>query len=262
MKIRPFIAACLCAFLFKTSGVESQETGALPPGNLGRAPATGSSQVNRSILSTAPGSCAPGDRNDPGEIAIQTPEPDPQATLLRMRGLHKERQWAELIGAFEKVDFAAWPPELADQAAEAMHLRGQAYAFLKKGQPAAADLKAAVKLSPRSSLIWLSLADNSANNLNDDKAALDAYRQVFAITGKSNGWLPISATLSIARILTDQVKTDEALEVLRQYGEMEGMAPVWRIKMLRAYGHVHAAEGNEQESLARFREALELESQQ
>ena len=48
--------------------------------------------------------------------------------------------------------------------------------------------------------------------------------------------------------------------MLKQYGDMEGMAPVWKIKMLRAYGHAYAAQGNEKESLAKFREALELES--
>ena len=60
--------------------------------------------------------------------------------------------------------------------------------------------------------------------------------------------------------MTDQAKPDEALAVLKQYGDMEGMAPVWKIKMLRAYGHAYAAQGNEKESLAKFREALELES--
>jgi hypothetical protein len=30
---------------------------------------------------------------------------------------------------------------------------------------------------------------------------------------------------------------------------------------LRAYGHIYAAQGKEQESLAKFREALQLEAQ-
>jgi len=95
--------------------------------------------------------------------------------------------------------------------------------------------------------------------LRDEPQALAAYRQVLAIAGRPNGWLPISATLAIARILTDGVKTAEALEVLTAYGDMDDMAPVWRLKMLRAYGHVYAAAGRERESLASFREALQLE---
>lgn len=185
---------------------------------------------------------------------------DRETTLTRMRDLVRERKWKELIEQFEKDEFANWPAELAAQTAEAYHLRGQAYMFLKNGKLAEADLKAALKFAPRNELMWLSLADNYANNLNDDEQALAGYRHVWKLTGKSNGWLPIHSTLSIARILTDQVKTDEALEVLKQFGDMKGMAPVWRIKMLRMYGHIYAAQGKEQESLAKFREALELEA--
>ena len=39
------------------------------------------------------------------------------------------------------------------------------------------------------------------------------------------------ATVAIARLLTDQVKTDEALAILNEYGNQEGMAPGWRIRM-------------------------------
>ncbi len=63
------------------------------------------------------------------------------------------------------------------------------------------------------------------------------------------------------RILTDQVKTDDALAALRPYDDLPSVAPYWRIRLLRAYGHVYAAQGKEQESLAKFREALQLESQ-
>ena len=66
--------------------------------------------------------------------------------------------------------------------------------------------------------------------------------------------------MAIARILTNQVKPDSALEVLNQVGDLAGMAPVWRIKMLRAYGHAYAAQGKEEQALAKFREALALES--
>jgi tetratricopeptide (TPR) repeat protein len=187
---------------------------------------------------------------------------DPEPTLARMRELHRERKWTDLIEQFRDVDFSIWPAESADQSAEALHLRGQAYSMLKQGRPAETDLKAAVKLAPRLATAWLNLADNYANNLQDDRQALDAYRQVLAITGRGNGWQSISATLATARILTDQVRTDEALETLKPYDAAKGVAPIWRIRLLRAYGHIYAAQGNEQESLARFREALELESKQ
>lgn len=190
-----------------------------------------------------------------------TAQSDPDATLSRMKALHQARNWKELIEQFGTEDFSAWPADRSNQASEAFHLRGQIHSFLKDGPKAEADLKAALKLVPKNQAFWLTLADNYTNNLKDDEQALAAYRQAFAITGKGNGWQPLTATIAIAQLLTDQVKTDEALTVLKQYGDMEGMAPVWKIKMLRAYGHVYAAQGKEPESLAKFREALQLESQ-
>jgi tetratricopeptide (TPR) repeat protein len=184
---------------------------------------------------------------------------DPEPTLARMRDLHRERKWGELVEQFQNVDTSLWP---AESTAEALHLRGQAYSMLRQGRAAETDLQAAVKLAPRLETAWLNLAENYANNLQDDRQALDAYRRVLAITGRGNGWLPISATLATARILTDQVRTDEALEMLKPYDAAEGVAPIWRIRLLRAYGHIYAAQGKEQESLARFREALDLESKQ
>ena len=185
---------------------------------------------------------------------------DSDSTLSRMRALHQDRKWKELIEQFGTDDFSAWPSDMSDKASEAFHLRGQIYSFLKDGQKADIDLKAALKLAPKNSAFWLTRADNDSNNLKDDELALTAYRQAFAITGKGIGWQPLTATVSIARLLTDQAKPDEALAVLKQYGDMAGMAPVWKIRMLRAYGHAYAAQGNEKESLAKFREALELES--
>lgn len=187
---------------------------------------------------------------------------DSDATLRRMRALHQDRKWKELVEQFAADDFSTWPAGLSDQAAEAFHVRGQSHSFLKNGRPAEADLKAGLRLAPRNPALWLTLADNYTNNLQDDAQALAAYRQAFAITGKSNGWQPLTATLAIARLLTDQVKTDEALAVLKPYGDGEGLAPYWRIRTLRTYGHVYAAQGREPESLAKFREALELESRQ
>ena len=184
---------------------------------------------------------------------------DPESTLSRMRALHQDRKWKELIEQFGAFDFAAWPADMQTNASNAYQLRGQIYSFLKDGPKAEADLNAAIKLTPKEAAAWLVLGENYTNNLQDDEQALAAYRQAFAITGKGNGWQPLTATVAMARLLTDQVKTDEALEVLKPYGDLKDIAPTWRIRLLRAYGHVYAAQGNEKESLAKFREALELE---
>lgn len=183
-----------------------------------------------------------------------------EAQLVRLRTLAQDRRWRDIVQEFEREDLAAWPAETARQASEALTNRGLAFSHLKEGQRAAADLHAATKLDPQNALAWMTLGDNYANNLNDEQQALAAYRQTLAIIGTNHGWQSLSATLSIVRILTDQVKTDEALAALRPYDELPSVAPYWRIRLLRAYGHVYAAGGAEQESLAKFREALHMEA--
>ena len=178
-----------------------------------------------------------------------------------MQALAKDRKWKDLIDQFSKENFGNWNTESPIIKAEAYHLRAQAYYFTKNGKESEIDCKAGLALNPKSELLLLTLADNYANNLKDEELALTTYRKIIALTGKTNGWLPISTTLAIASILTDQVKTDEALVVLDQYADNKTMAPVWRIKILRAYGHAYAAQGKEKESLEKFREALLLESQ-
>ncbi|NQV24564.1 MAG: DUF4838 domain-containing protein [Rhodopirellula sp.] len=252
---------------FKTLGVATPTAGTFWRGNIGHTHFAAADQVERSLWSASSSTKVMDDHNDFGEFVFEAVEAgasrfDSDATISRMRAFHQERKWKELIEEFETTDFSAWPADVQDKASEALHLRGQVYSFLKHGLKAEADLKAALKLAPKNPAFWLTLADNYTNNLQNDDQALAAYRQAFDITGKGNGWQSLTATIAIARLLTDQVRTDEALAVLKQYGDMAGMAPVWKIKMLRTYGHVYAAQGNETESLAKFREALELESKQ
>jgi tetratricopeptide (TPR) repeat protein len=177
-----------------------------------------------------------------------------------MRQLHQQRRWKELVAQFAGEDFSKWPEGTARTAAEALHLRGQAYAALKNGKQVENDLKGSLRLDPQNGLVWHALAENYARNLASDDEALAAYRKVVEITGRTNGWLPISSTLEIARIQTDRVETDEALRTLETYGDAAAMPPTWKIRLLRAYGHAYAARGDEQASLAKFREALELEA--
>jgi tetratricopeptide (TPR) repeat protein len=193
----------------------------------------------------------------PAAPAVGTRDPGLESGVAAMRRLHAQRQWRELVERFESEDFANWP---ADQAAEGLRLRGAARAALKDGQKAAVDLKAAIKLAPRSEAAWHALAENYSQNLRDDRQALTAYGQILMISGRNNGWLSITATLETARILTEQVKPDEAVQALDAHGDPAKMAPTWRIRILRAYGHAYAAQGDEQASLDKFREALKLES--
>lgn len=195
------------------------------------------------------------------EVAFTEPA-DREATLVRLRKMAQDRQWKGIVEQFGKEDFAAWPEASAGQATEALILRGRARAVLKDGKAAEADLLAATRLGPKNVPAWLALGDVYADTLGDAPKALAAYRRALALAGTSAGWQPLTATLSVARILTDQVKPDDALAVLRVYDDDPQVPPIWRIRLLRAAGHAYAAQGKERESLAKFREALDLEAKQ
>lgn len=186
---------------------------------------------------------------------------DPAATVALMRAMMQQYRSSALVEQFGGEDFTAWPAEFAAQTNDALRLRAAAYSVVKQGKWSEADYELAIQRNPSDPVTWIGLADNYANVLNDGKQAVAAYRRVLDLTGKTGGWMPLYATIAIARDAIDRVKPDEAIELLKQYDGVVGVAPVWRIKILRTYGHAYAAQGNEEESLARFREALELESQ-
>ena len=178
-----------------------------------------------------------------------------------MQILFQQRKWKELIDTFGSEDFLAWPKEVEAKTVEALSLRGQIYSYTKDGKRAESDLQAALKLAPRNTATLLLLAENYVNNLDDSKKALAAYRQVMSIAGAGKGWQPLTATVGMARVLTDDVQNEAALEVLKPYGDLSNLPASWRIRFLRAYGHLYAAQGREAESLSKFREALKLEAQ-
>jgi len=191
-------------------------------------------------------------------LALPVVAADALAVLDEMRMLHQQRKWTEFMQRYASESFATWAPEAAR---EALQIRGQIYSFTKDGKHAEADLQAALRLAPHGTDIMLLLADNYVNNLKDDAKAISAYQQVIGITGTNQGWQPLTATVGLARLYTDQVKLDDALEMLNPYGDLNQLPNLWRIKLLCAYGHIYAAQGKEPESLAKFREALQIEPQ-
>lgn len=185
---------------------------------------------------------------------------DPESTLALMQALMRQFKSSTLVEQYANTDFTAWPAEFAAQRSEALRLRALAYSVVKKGKKSEEDYKSAIKLDPENGGLWMGLADNYANALDDSPQAEAAYRRVLELTGKTYGWMPIQATISLARSFIDRAKPDEALKLLKELDAVTTMAPAWRIKILRTYGHAYAAQGKEEASLAKFREALKLEA--
>ena len=183
---------------------------------------------------------------------------DPKATVAVMKALMQQYKSGSLVERYGDLDIGAWPAEFAAEKSEALRLRAAAFGVVKKATHAEADYKAALTLNPKDLFAWIGLADNYLNVAGDGPQAVAAYRKVLELSGKNAGWMPLHATLAIAREAIDRAKPEEALEILQQFDGV-AMAPVWRVKILRMFGHAYAAQGREAESLAKFREALELE---
>ena len=189
-----------------------------------------------------------------------------EALLVRMRELCKGASRVELIQEFKDVDIAAWPSAFKDKGVgtaktvEALNLRGMGFWTLKDYGRAEKDFKLALELSPTNGYLWNSMGD-VYKSMKDDQRALDAYTKAFDNVEKSYGWMPLSATLNAAAILISQTKYPEALKVMERYddNDMQKMAPVWGVKMLRTYAQIYTATGREDDSAAKFKAALELE---
>lgn len=188
---------------------------------------------------------------------VQAREPDVVLTRMReLLGMYKSK---ELTIEFENEDFGAWPAGASAKKVEALQLRGRAYMVVKDGRRAEADFKQALAIAPRNAGLWLLIGENYFRNLDSDAQALESFEQARKIAGDSKGWERLTATIYSVQLLVDDLKTDEALDLLKPFGDLRDLAPIWRVKMLRAYGHVFASQGKEAESLAKFREAFQVE---
>lgn len=192
-------------------------------------------------------------------VAANAAEPD--VVLGRMRELLSKYKSKDLTIEFEREDIGAWPANESAKAVDALQLRGRAYMVIKDGKRSEADFKQAIKIAPKNASNWLLLGENSFRNLENDPQALVAFEEVRKITGASKGWERMTATLFSVQLLVDDLKTDEALALLHGFGDVRDLPSNWRIRFLRAYGHLYAAQGKETESMAKFREALQLESE-
>lgn len=186
---------------------------------------------------------------------------DPDAVLTRMRELLSKFKSKELTVEFKNEDFSTWPSDALAKRGEALQLRGRAYMVVKDGRRSEADFKQALAIAPKNAGVWILLGENYFRNLDSDARALEAFEQARKITGDSKGWERLTATLYSVQLLVDDLKSDEALALLKPFGDLRDLAPIWRVKMLRAYGHVYASQGKEAESVAKFREALQVETE-
>lgn len=189
-----------------------------------------------------------------GQIPLEAVE-----KTVRMQNLLAQRAYQELIKQFKSEKYASWP---FWQVGAAAYARGTAYARLKQGQAAEADLSTALKYTPdprRRSHILLLLGENRENNLHDDTAALKAYRLNYDGAGRIGAADQFRSIEGAARILTRQGHYDAALQVLAR-ADLNQLTGYWRHAMLLAQARTLAAAGQKQAAQQVYQSVLQDDS--
>ncbi len=188
------------------------------------------------------------------ELASKIPI-DAAAKCVRMRILLRRRKAGEVVKQFADEDIARWS---FWKVGEGYYLRGIAYCETGDGDKAEADLRNALAWTTDTQAraeIWLALGRNREVNLKNLEKALEAYRRIAAMTGISGNWRYFRGLLGAVRILRQQGKAEEALQMLRRV-DVSRLRGYWRGATYRALGDTLRAAGRRDEALASYREVV------
>lgn len=175
---------------------------------------------------------------------------------VEMQNLMGQSKAATVVEKFASEDLARWP---FWKRGSGHQVRGQAYAVMKKGPEAEADLLAALAFTsePRArQSIWLALGKNREHVLKNDAGALAAYQNVYASRDKIGGADEFTAVQSAAQILSRLGRHDEALTTVRlaDVGKLKG---TWKCNLLLTLGEVQLAAGRKGEARAAWKSVIE-----
>ncbi len=188
------------------------------------------------------------------EIAARIPV-ERCAKTARLQSLLDQYQSSVVVVEFKDEDFAAWPYL---KRGEGLLLRGRARAVMKDGEGAVADYTRSLPLlgDPRMrQSLNLALGQARELLLHDDTAALAAYRAVYGDAATVGGADELGAVQGVARVLTRQQQTDEALAEWRG-STPEKSAERGAIPPSSPAPKAHAAAGRKAEAVALCREVL------
>ena len=189
------------------------------------------------------------------ELAREIPKPA-HSKNCQMTLLLNHRKWDELIATYKDEDFSKWPESIRGQGYLS---RGHAYYYLKNGSPAVQDLSLAVEFitdhNTRGYCLNL-VGDAYHDFLKDDEKALAAYRRTYQ-TGTI--YKHCHAAIQIAEILKGQKKYAAALEEFGRLQLDDATAPVWRGKVLLAWGEALFTAGKPAEALLKYDAVMHIE---
>lgn len=186
------------------------------------------------------------------ELTARIPIPAVQKTAI-MHNLLAQDNEAGVIEQFGGESWEEWP---FWQVGAGAYARGRAYYRAGQGAKAAADLKTAMTYTVDSRVltnIAYLMGQNYEQNLQDEAAALEAYRRNFQGLPSIGGANQFRSVQGVVRILLGQGKHDEALATLEQthHNHAKGF---WHNTMQLTLAKVHAAAGRLEEAKAIYQQ--------
>ena len=190
----------------------------------------------------------------------------PMAAYTQMQIMDANRRHRDLIAAFKEEDIAAWPDQINYKGC---FLRGAAYAAIRDCDAAIKDFEQCVGLSGSDTVVKLEALNRAAAlwcAIEDDAKAMETFKKALAIHDEQprwkGKWLYPQALLGATRILTGQGKYDEAKTMLAKFSvnpsrEKRGS---WDFLVIEAYGDIALAQGKRDEALAKYRDAVTIET--
>lgn len=203
---------------------------------------------------------------DPALELAQTIETAPISVCTQMEIMAANRQHEKLIAAFKEEDIAAWPDRINYRG---FFLRGTAYSLSGDKQAALKDFEHCVELAGSDTWVRLEALDSLAavcHTLADDARAMDVYREAFAIYDESPNrkgrWLYPKALLGAAGIMMSQGQCGKAEAILAGFSDWphKNTRGPWDFLVLEAYGDIALAQGKREEALARYRDAVTIDT--
>ncbi|MEX2577474.1 MAG: DUF4838 domain-containing protein [Verrucomicrobiales bacterium] len=169
-----------------------------------------------------------------------------------MENLLARRDWDGVIESFGDEELRQWP---FWQIGAGAFARGRAHQAAKQGEEADTDFRLALDFTtdPRARLSLLrAMGQNRESVLEDDEAALEAYRAIIDSTTHTGGADYYYGLQGAARVLTRQKNYDEALAVLERV-DAESMGGSWRGSLRLSRAEVLAAAGRKTEAAEEYR---------
>lgn len=197
----------------------------------------------------------------------KTIKPKPLAAYTQMEILSDNKKHEQLIAAFNEENIAAWPDRINYKG---LFLRGAAHSAVKDRQAAIKDFQQCVDLA--GSDLWVKL--EALNNLGalyrdlDNAKAMETYQKAFSIydtePNRKGRWLYPYAILAATRILIDQRNYDRALATLAKFDDrpQNKTRGPWEFLVLEAYGDIFVEQGKKNDALAKYRDAVTIDTHQ